>query len=182
MLGSPGRHRVVTALLALVCSAAASPASADVTLGWFNLQWPPTININLGSPTDTIYGQVWAQGVTDAAGQGAGILAQVGYGPDGTQPTDPGWNWFAMSYNVDAGNNDEYSATFVPTQAGTFDYATRYSGDGGATWGLADLSGPQLDNTLDNPGSLVVVPEPGATVLVAAALGLLSRRRRRDPR
>ena len=126
--------------------------------------------------------QVWAQGVTDAVGQGPGILAQVGYGPDGSQPTDPGWSWFAMSYNVDAGNNDEYSATFVPTQVGTFDYATRYSGDGGATWNVADLNGPQLDNILDNPGSLTVVPEPGATALVAAALGLLSLRCRRDAR
>ena len=182
MLRSAGRHSIVIALAVLVCSAASSTASADVTLGWYNLQWPPTINVNLGSPTDTIYGQVWTQGVTDSPGQGAGILAQVGYGPDGTQPTGPGWNWFAMSYNVDAGNNDEYSGTFVPTQAGTFDYATRFSGDGGATWSVADLNGPQIDNILDNPGSLVVVPEPGATALVAAALGLLSRRRRRDAR
>ena len=182
MLASLRRHCVVTALAVFVFSAACSTASADVALGWYNLQWPPTINISFGSPTDTIYGQVWAQGVTDAPGQGAGILAQVGYGPDGTQPTDPGWSWFAMSYNVDVGNNDEYLGSFVPTQVGTFDYATRFSGDGGVTWNLADLNGPQVDNILDNPGSLVVVPEPSATALVAAAFGLLARRRRRDPR
>ena len=83
-----------------------------------------------------------------------------------------------MSYNVDAGNNDEYFATFVATQPGNYDYATRYSGNDGATWQFADLNGPQADNILDNPGSLTVVPEPGATSLVAAALCLLARRRR----
>lgn len=162
---------------AALCAMSA-PASAAVTLGWYNLQWPPTLETAVGTPTDNIYGQVWADGVTNAPGQGAGILAQVGFGPTSDAPGDPSWTWTNMVYNVDSGNNDEYMGNLVPTQVGTFAYATRFSGDDGANWLYADKGGPGYD--LAEAGVLTVTPEPASMALsgVAAAMTLLSRRRR----
>lgn len=172
------RSAVIGSFLVLL---AAHTASA-VDIGWANLQWPPMIaNATIGQPTDTIYGQVWIDGVTSTPGATAGLIAQAGYGPDGTQP-DGSWTWFNLAFNIDVGNNDEFSGSLVPSQLGTFDYATRYSTDGGTTWLLADLNGPQPDNALDNPGHLTVtiVPEPAAaTMLALAGTTLLARRSRR---
>src|SRR5690606_34295165 len=35
-------------------------------IGWANLQWPPTLTTTISavSPTETIYGQVWIDGLT----------------------------------------------------------------------------------------------------------------------
>jgi glycosidase len=132
---------------------------SDGGSSWFNLQWPPSINhtVSTTNRTENVYGRIWVNGVTNSPGQAAGIRAQVGFGPDGTQP-DSSWAWREMAYNgdTDGGNNDEYVGSMLPDAVGSFDYATRYSSDGGQTWFLADLSGPQRDGTLDNPGALTV--------------------------
>jgi hypothetical protein len=44
-------------------------------------------------------------------------------------------------FNGDVGNNDEFVAQLVPTSAGTFDYAYRYSITAGVEWLYADLDG-----------------------------------------
>ena len=65
-------------------------------IGWANLQWPPTITHTLSAVTRTpnIYGQVWIDGVTDAPGPAPSLRAQLGFGPDATDPaTAPGWTW-----------------------------------------------------------------------------------------
>jgi glycosidase len=137
---------------------------SDAGSSWFNLQWPPQIThtISTINRTDNIYGQIWINGVTDAAGQAPGIRAQVGFGPDGTQP-DAAWTWEEMTFNAQVGNNDEYVGSLLPDAVGSFDYATRYSSDGGASWFLADLNGPQRDGTLDNPGALTVIASSDIT-------------------
>ncbi len=156
-----------------------SAAPADVMLGWYNLQWPPSTTTEVGTSTATIYGQVWANGVTDAPGQGAGVLAQLGYGPTTDLPSQASWSWANMVYNVDVGNNDEYMGNFVPTQTGTFAYTTRFSGDGGAIWNYADLDGPDYD--IGRGGILTVTPDPAspALVVMACAAALLTRLRQR---
>ena len=56
------------------------------------------------------------------------------------------WTWTAATPNVgfdgnDWGepNNDEYMADVAIDMVGTFDYAFRFSGDGGTTWVYCDL-------------------------------------------
>ena len=41
------------------------------TIGWANLQWPPTLThtISVTDRTDDVYGQVWIDGVTNQSGQ-----------------------------------------------------------------------------------------------------------------
>ncbi len=80
-------------------------------IGWANLQWPPTLSATTSATgqTDNVYGQIWIDGVTGIAGATPGLLAQVGYG-DTTNTGDGSWQWFAMTFNGDSGNNDEYGA------------------------------------------------------------------------
>lgn len=113
------------------------------TLGWYNLQWPPTLNHTLGvTPTVNIYGQVYISGATNAsASQVPGVIAQVGFGPD-TAHTGPTWAWSATTFNGEAGNNDEYVGKLLPTQTGVYNYLYRYSVDGGTTWSYGGTAGP----------------------------------------
>lgn len=155
-------------------------ASADVALGWYNLQWPTSMTVTAGTPTENVYGRVWADGVTNQPGQAIGIMAQVGYGPQADLPTEASWTWWNMTYNLDTGNDDEYMGTITPTQVGTFAYTTRFSGDGGLAWNYADLDGPVYD--IGRGGVLTVTPEPASLALAAlatAAAPLLPRRRQR---
>ncbi len=138
-------------------------AGLSLEIGWANLQWPPTITHTLGPvPTENIYGQVWIDGVTPLPGPTVGLMAQVGFGPDGSYPQgNPDWSWVDAIFNRDAGNNDEFMGQLLPDEVGSFDYAYRYSTDGGVTWLYADLDGTDGspdDYDPDSAGDLTVVP------------------------
>lgn len=117
---------------------------------WANLQWPTTGTIVQGG-NFTVYAQVYKSGVTDAAGQGSGIQAWIGYSTSNTNPNT--WtNWVSATYNADVGNNDEYMANIgaVITSTGTYYYASRfklgnadyvYGGTGGFWNGTGNNSG-----------------------------------------
>ena len=153
---------VVTALDKLGNESGASgEASAlpHLTIGWANLQWPPTLShtISVIQRTDNVYGQVWIDGVTNQAGRTPSLRAQLGFGPDGSNPaTDPAWMWVEASFNVDAGNNDEFVASLLPESIGAFDYVYRYTTTAGREWLYADLNGPIPSGPPSNPGALTV--------------------------
>ncbi len=76
-------------------------------IGWAGHLWPPSLTITIdANASQTVYAQVWVDGVTNAAGQGPGVLAQFAYGTSGSDPAT--WTWQPMVYNTDVGNNDEY--------------------------------------------------------------------------
>jgi len=134
----------------------------NVVVGWAILQWPPSITINLGQSTGNIYGRLYISNVTNPAGEGRGIRAQVGYG----NSTDPAtWSWFPMTYNTDNGNNDEFMGVMTPTVGGIFSYTTRFDGNWGAGnpnagWTYGDITGvgpyPGGDFSLSDTGVLTV--------------------------
>lgn len=130
------------------------------TIGWANLQWPPTLThtISAVNRTDTAYGQVWIDGVTNRPGATPNLRAQLGFGPVGSNPANnPAWTWVDASFNVDAGNNDEFKASLLPEVIGVYDYVYRYTTTGGRDWLYADLSGPLAAGTMPtNPGKLTV--------------------------
>jgi len=135
-------------------------ALPHLTIGWANLQWPPTMTHTV-SPidrTDTAYGRVWIDGATNQPGATPGLLAQLGFGPEGSNPDgNTSWTWVDASFNVDDGNNDEFMASMLPETAGVFDYVYRYSATNGNDWLYADLNGPVPDGALPpNPGKLTV--------------------------
>ena len=145
------------------------------TIGWANLQWPPTMNhtISVVNRTDTAYGQVWIDGVTNQPGPSPTLEAQLGYGPTGSDAAgNADWTWVEASFNVDVGNNDEFRASLLPEVVGSFDYVFRYSTTGGRDWLYADQNGPIAAGTPPpNPGKLTV-DSSGDTTAPATPTGL----------
>ena len=138
----------------------------QLTIDWANLQWPPTLThtISVTDRTDDVYGQVYIEGVTSQPGPTDGLRAQLGFGPDGSDPaSDPNWIWLEAAFNVDAGNNDEFVASLLPEVTGEYDYAYRYSTSGGQEWVYADRDG--ITNGYDpaQSGALTVVPSSDTT-------------------
>lgn len=153
---------VVTALDAIGNESAYSnevSAVPHLQIGWANLQWPPSMThtISTVDRTDDAFGQVWIDGVTNQPGQTPGLRAQLGFGPDGSNPAgNSAWSWTEATFNVDAGNNDEFKATLLPMTTGTFDYAYRYSTTNGRDWVYADLDGIGNGYDPSQAGDLVV--------------------------
>lgn len=134
---------------------AAAPATADtvIILGdpvdYAHVQFPCSASVATGA-TFTVYGWVYEPAVTVGPGQGLGIDAEAGVGPDASDPAhDAGWTWTTATYSADKDAfypgdvaNDEYVATLTaPASPGDYDYAYRYSTDGGLSWLYADLGG-----------------------------------------
>jgi len=125
--------KLVTLAVAAVLVAAAG--SAFGAIGWAGNVWPNSgANITPSSPVD-VYAQVWKSGVTDAAGQGADISADMAITNDigGTLTV-------AMSYNGDVGANDEYTAQ-IPTSMIM-----------GASWVEVDITFHDLSDGTDYTG------------------------------
>jgi len=145
------------------------------TIGWANLQWPPTMNhiISAIDRTDDAYGQVWIEGVTNQPGRAESLRAQLGFGPSGSNPAgNPAWMWVEAAFNVDAFNNDEFVASMLPEAVGTYDYVYRYTTTNGRDWLYADLNGPiPAGNLPPNPGKLTVNAS-GDTMAPAVPTGL----------
>ena len=128
------------------------------TIDWVNVQWPGSGSIDMGQSYN-VYAQIYMNGVTDAAGQGADVQAWIGYSTTDTDPST--WtNWIPATFNVDAGNNDEYVADIgaaIP-QAGNYFYASRfqyqnqsyvYGGFNGGFWdGSNNVSGTLTANSV----------------------------------
>jgi len=135
-------------------------------IDWANLQWPFVINHTLSStPTENIYGQVYIAGVTSEAGHTPGLRAQVGYGPNESDPRgNSTWTWFEASFNAQVGNNDEFKGTLLPEAVGEYDYVYRYSTDGGASWVYAYEGGLVGDPYVPaNAGDMTVNPSTDVT-------------------
>lgn len=139
-------------------------ALPHLVIGWANTQWPPALEHTISATTRTgnVYGQVWIDGATGAQGATEGLLAQLGFGPDGSEPSDA-WTWVDATFNVQAGNNDEFVASFLPEAVGTYDYAYRYSTTEGRDWVYADLDGIGNGYSPAGAGSLVVNPSGDST-------------------
>ena len=169
-LGTPGAPNAL-------CEAAVVPEPVD----WCRLQWPETIEAPEGAPT-VVFGRVYEVGVTDAS-PGTDVVpllqAELAWGPVGSDPSedDAGWSFLPASPNPDwddaaEPDNDEYQASLAPPGVGAWDYAYRFSADGGLTWTWCDLAtgvdgedGSEDGYQPANAGSLTgVVPDPCADI------------------
>jgi hypothetical protein len=160
---------------------AASAATLSVTssmtgVDWCKLQWPATAVCTEDTPTGTIYGRVFVAGITPGPGQGADVVGEVGFGPTGSDPgTDPSWAWTPAAYFADRDglavgdlSNDEYTATLTPPDAGTFDYAYRFSVDGGP-WLYCDTDDSDNGYAPARSGVLTVWSAQAGLSVTAAA-------------
>lgn len=132
-------------------------------IGWAGHLWPPSMTITINAlQTETVYAQVWVDGVTNQPGQGEGIMAQFAYGPTGSDPAT--WTWTPMAYNTDVGNNDEYKIDFTPEQTGSFQYLARFSSDLGGHWTYAYTDDNQRGALTVNPSSDITPPAAPANL------------------
>jgi hypothetical protein len=120
----------------------ANPAQAD----YCNIQFPHTLTVIQGQKTDTIYGQLYEGGLTNSnPGPVAGLKAEVGYGPQTSNPTAvTTWRYFPTTFNVKTGNNFEFQGALTApavASATQFSYAYRFSLDDGLNWTYCDKDG-----------------------------------------
>lgn len=95
------------------------------SITWANLQWPQDGSI-CPSASFNAFGRIFVDNVTQGAGAGQNITAEIGYSTSNTNPNL--WtDWVSATYNLDDGNNDEYIGTLSGLSAGTYYYAFRYS-------------------------------------------------------
>jgi hypothetical protein len=100
-----------------------------------------------GQSTGELTGELFVAGVTNAMGQGAGVMAELVWGPSAAAPST--WtNRVTAGYKGDAAGldpnnpaNDRYAAVITPAMEGDFGFAYRFSVDGGTTWSLCDTDG-----------------------------------------
>ncbi|MGB4596070.1 MAG: Ig-like domain-containing protein [Anaerolineaceae bacterium] len=142
------------------------------TIDWANLQWPYTITHTIGiTPTENIYGQVTIDGVTSLPGATPTLIAQVGFGPDGSLPEgNAAWVWSDAVFNAQSGSNDEFVGNLLPEQIGIYHYAFRYTTTAGESWYYADKDGGTY--TLDQAGNLTVVASADSTAPSAPVLSI----------
>ncbi|MDP4115936.1 MAG: choice-of-anchor D domain-containing protein [Bacteroidota bacterium] len=126
---------------------------------WCNLQWPATATTTQGD-TLTVYTQGWKDGLTPDPGPGAGISVWIGVSPTNTNPNT--WtSWTPATFNVQAGNNDEFMGKIGYALApGTYYYASRWQVSGSAfTYGAYSAGGGNFwDSTNYVSGVLTVNP------------------------
>lgn len=141
----------VTLVGALTRSGANNESDTAPECDFCNLQFPTTAMTTTGVATAVIYGRIFEAGLTDtSAGQAPGVIAELGYGPSGVDPTTSNaWQWQTASFNVEVGNDDEYQGTLTVPAAGTYSYTFRFSLDGGLTWSFADTDGVGSNGGLD---------------------------------
>lgn len=108
---------------------------------WAGLVSPLTAEVFEGQATPLLRGEIYEADVTNLPGQGSGVTAEVGYGPAGSDPYAAGWQWVAAAYQGDQGNNDVWGGAVTPPTAGSYDWALRFSVNGGLTWLVADGDG-----------------------------------------
>ena len=151
--------------------------NAEPTIGWANLQWPPTASILEGDSVD-VYAQVWMEGVTDVGSPGTGISAWIGVHNENINPASwPNEAWKPAVFNADVGNNDEYTAAIGSNLTeGTYYYASRFLyqapsslKDGGKITGEANyyyggFQGGAWDSTNNVSGVLTVSSVPDTVI------------------
>ncbi len=113
--------------------------------------FPPYASARTGTSTPATYARVFEAGITEFASPPGGWLVGAGFGPVGTDPRLlADWQWKLATYNLQAGNDDEYTATLLAPQAsGIYTYAFRMSLDGGGSWTYCDYDGAGSNGGLD---------------------------------
>ncbi|MBX7078470.1 MAG: hypothetical protein K1X88_04715 [Nannocystaceae bacterium] len=144
-------------------------------IDYCNLQFPTSIDDLEGAGVD-VFGRLYIAGLTDQSNvndPAVNVVAAVGYGPDGTDPSlDMGWVWTAAAPNpgwVGMGfpdaNNDEYVGTMTLPLPGDYDFAYRFSGDGGLTFTYCDGTGSTDGYAAADAGQMTTSPAGDPTVL-----------------
>ena len=151
-VGTPNPRNSATTAAICGTPLARNESGAALEANYCNVQYPPSLGVQAGATTDTVYGQVNKVGLTDSGGDPSSIVAQLGYGPLTANPEyETGWTWTSAAYNSGhntSDNNYEYQASFTAPAAGTYGYVYRFSLDNGVSWTVCDNDGAGSNNGL----------------------------------
>lgn len=104
------------------------------TLDWYNLQWV-SFEVMPSWYNADVYAQASKTGITDPAGQGAGIECWIGYSTIDEDPSlSSNFTFLSVNYFGDSGPNDEYKGVLgadIPMAPGTYYIVARWSYLGG---------------------------------------------------
>ena len=139
-----------------------------------SIDYPDAVWLTAGQTSAQIFAHVYEPGITDTLGQGAGMMAQIGTGPDESRPWESGsgWTWATATYGGDAASStmDIYYGTITAGAIGSYDFAFRFSVDGGVIWQYADTDGNNTGGggyegyDPEDAGEVVVTLEPDVTL------------------
>ncbi len=103
---------------------------ATVSVDWCNLQWP-LAPVTTAGDTVAVYAQAWINGVTQNPGVTPDLNCWIGVSSTNTDPAT--WTtWIPATFNVNAGNNDEFMAKIgYDLPAGTYYFASKFQYQGG---------------------------------------------------
>lgn len=136
----------------------------NVVPGYAVLSGPATLTVTQTFPAGPISGQLYINNVTNPAGEGRGLKAQVGFGSS----ADPGvWTWFDAAFTGQTGNNDIFAGTITPPAPGVFSYTNRFNGNWGvgnpnSVWTYGDLNGVFPGNPFEISQTGVITVAAGA--------------------
>jgi glycosidase len=137
------------AVVALDAAGNVGPRSADVTalpqlaltsarLVTAGTVEQPLSAVDAGVP---MAGLVTVSGVTGRGAPTIGILAQLGFGAPGSNPSGNGWRWSETHWTAAQDGGDMIVGTVRPESPGSYDVVLRVSTDGGSTWAYAGRAG-----------------------------------------
>jgi hypothetical protein len=139
-VGAPAPQNSATA--AAVCDCVArNESNVAAEADFCNVQFPTSLSVTTGMTSTTVFGRLFEAGVTEAAGPNAIVRGQLGFGLPTQNPQYQGFTWTNAGFNVQAGNDDEYQASFVAPAPGSYRYAYRLSVDNGVSWTVCDTNG-----------------------------------------
>ena len=148
---------------------------------WAGLIAPLAVTVFEGQPTALLRAEIYEDGITNAPGQGSSVQAELGWGPQGSDPFagGSGWSWTSAEYQGDLGNNDVWGASLTVATPGSYDWAVRFTVNAGETWIVADGDGAasEAEYASASAGKLTVKAVPttptvlGMSPKVATVLG-----------
>jgi hypothetical protein len=164
-VASPASFGFTTATIVNGWTYTAVANGTGSAVGYCAIDAPTSTSVATGQSTALLAGEVFQAGVTEG-GQGAGLLAQLGYGAASSDPTAVSWLFTTGSYVGQVGtgnNNNQFHGTILAPAVGTYPFAWRFSLDGGLTFTYCDIAGtgsnsglPAFDAT--NLGTMTVTP------------------------
>lgn len=129
-----------------------------------NVLSPLSLSIAAGGSTGPILGEVYELGLTATNGAQANVRAQLGWGLPTNNPEYQTWNWTNAAYSSQAGNNDQYTASFTAPTSGSYRYVYRYSLDYGVSWTVCDKAAGDFGSGSDPNKTFEFADMPVLTV------------------
>lgn len=148
-------------------------AAQPAMIGWCSLPGATTLNVASNGVSDPVYGTAWIDGLTNQTGPAAGLIAELGWGPSGVDPSvnSGAWHWTPAAYDSDAGDDDVFVASIAAPMPGEYDYTFRFRFNAD-TWIYADGDGSVNGYAPNQAGTLVVGSASGVPAAVPVALRL----------